>query len=127
MQGNVITLDRPPLDGTTSIDKDYFIDDLDTYGKNYKDHSDINAGHILYYVDKDRKDDPFYKHIFHTPSNFHKTTFTDPMGRMTKHYKREVTKDKINEDKTLSWISDSQEHREDIMSLQMSKQNHQRY
>ena len=57
------------------------------------------------------------------------------MGSFKPQYERKLfikRRDPINSDKKkyegeLSWIQDSQEHREDILSLQMRKHNEQRW
>jgi hypothetical protein len=56
------------------------------------------------------------------------------MGSLKAHYEREplISNDPINTDKKyykggLSWIEDSQEHREDLLSKQMSKHNWERW
>ena len=131
--GQVMTLDRPPI--TTDIKlKDIYTDkSLQGYGQNYKTYSDINAGQIMYYTDKSRQD-AFYEPLFSSSAMTHGTLYKDPMGAMKPQYDRVPLKcnDPLNTDMNryeggLSWIQDSQNHRQDLLAKQMRKHNEQRW
>ena len=131
--GQSLTLDRPPIDGTIPLNSVYIDKNLDNYGKSYKSYSDINAGHITYYIDKSIRD-PFFGPVYSNPSLTTGMLYRDPMGAFRPQYERYPidTSDQINSKKCsynggLSWIEDSQEHREDIISKQMRKHNEQRW
>jgi hypothetical protein len=127
--GQRLTFGNPPID-----DKNYLDElSLDNYGKNYNTYSDINAGNITYYINNSIKD-PLFKPIFSIPSRLTSTFYKDPMGSIKPQYYRQPLNyyDPINSDKKyynggLSWLEDSQEHREDILSKQMNKINEQRF
>jgi hypothetical protein len=106
---------------------------LDKYGQNYKTYSDINAGNILYYNDKSIED-AFFNPNFVTSSNVESYLYKDSMGSIKPHYMRTplkcndyLTTENKNYEYCLSWMDDSTSFREDIMSLQMSKINQQRW
>ena len=131
--GDRLTLDNPPIDSQINLDKIYTDKNLNNYGKSYNTYSDIKAGQITYYIDKSIKD-PFFSPLFSTPINSQGILYRDPMGSFKAQYEREPlnSNDPINTDKKyykggLSWIEDSQEHREDLLSKQMSKYNSQKW
>jgi hypothetical protein len=106
---------------------------LDNYGQNYKTYSDINAGNILYYNDKSIED-AFFGPNFVTSSNVDSYLYKDSMGSIKPHFKRVplkcndyLTSENRNYENCLSWMDDSTSFREDIMSLQMSKMNQQKW
>jgi len=131
--GSIIPLDRPPI--TYNIDTSTVNTDerLKNYGKNYKSYADINAGQITYYIDKSRQD-AFYSPEFTTSARTVGYVYKDPMGGIKPHYERiPLTCDNPLETKHskfkggLSWIQDSEEHRQDIISKQMHRINSQRW
>jgi len=129
----VLTLDRQPIDGRIPLEKIYTDTSLDNYGKNYRTYSDINAGHITYYIDKSIED-PFFEPLYTNKILSSGELYKDPMGGIKPQYERRIlTKnDPINMDRSsyngcLSWIEDTQEHREDLLSKQMRKYNQQRW
>jgi hypothetical protein len=131
--GDILTLDSPPIDSKISLDKIYTDKNLNNYGKSYRTYSDINAGQITYYIDKSIKD-PFFSPLFSTPISSQGILYRDPMGAFKAQYEREplISNNPINTHKNyykggLSWIEDSQEHREDLLSKQMRKHNEQRW
>ena len=131
-RGGHLILDRPPIDGSIPLDKIATDKSLDNYGKSYKTYSDIKAGHITYYVDKSIKD-PFFDPIYTIPAHITGELYKDPMDSFKSQYERHfLNRDPINSvncsyNGCLSWIQDSQEHREDIISKQMRKHNEQRW
>lgn len=130
--GDVLTLDRPPIQSSMKTSEIINDKSLNKYGQQYSGYEDINAGQILYYVDK-HFIDPFYMPIFSTSANVQGVLYQDPMGSMKPHYIRTPLKcsnpvtEKFNYDGELSWIHDSTNHREDLLSRQMSKMNQQRF
>lgn len=134
--GQVLTLDRPPIQATSgtpylhdiSMDKR-----LDNFGQNYTGYHDVNAGDIIYYINRSRED-PFYEPLFTTPARAIGTLFQDPMGAMKPQYDRVLLtcKNPLNTQNDtysggLSWMQDSSFHREDLLARQMRRANEQRY
>ncbi len=131
--GQMLTLDRPPIEtqpllSSLSTDKT-----LDNYGQNYRTYNDISAGSIMYYVDKARVE-PFSNPVFVTPAKTVGYLYQDPMGSITPEYNRTPLKcaNHINTMRNnymggLSWIEDSQEQREDLISKQMFRINQERW
>ena len=126
--GQWITLDQPPIDSSMKLYDIPFDKRLDNYGQNYNSYSDINAGQIVYYIDKSIED-PFFKPNFVTSSRIEGTLYKDPMGSISPEYYRTNVKNdnpigpkRNNYEGGLSWMEDSLNQREDIMSLQMSRQ-----
>lgn len=131
--GQVLTLDRPPLNNNVDLSQISTDTSLDRYGQNYSTYSDINGGNITYYINKSRQD-PFYSPLFSTSALAYGTLYRDPMGVNRAQYDRKPLKynDPFNTVKDsyeggLSWIQDSQEHRQDLLSKIMRKQNEQRW
>jgi hypothetical protein len=132
--GQTLILDRPPLNSTTKLSTINTDSTLDGYGQNYRTYSDIEAGQIMYYTNKSQKE-VFYEPLFSPGTHITKTMYKDPMGAVKPQYNRTPAKytNPLNNNKNtnyegkLSWIQDSQEHRQDLMSLQMRKQNKQRW
>ena len=124
--GQVITLDQPPLDSSVNLSQLPYDTNLDSYGQRYNTYSNINAGTIAYYINKERED-AFHSPNFVTPAIVEKSLYRDPMGAMKPQYNRKTTFCIPQEDNTLSWITDSQEHRQDLLSRQMRKRNEQRW
>lgn len=130
--GEPITLDKPPYDSKVILSEIISDSNLNRYGQNYKTYSDINAGHIIYYVNKSRQD-PFNNPVFSTSAQTTGSLYRDPMGSIKPIYEREPFKNhnphimKDFYDGGLSWIRDSQEHREDLVSKQMIKRNQERW
>jgi hypothetical protein len=131
--GQVLTLDRPPMNSTPDLTQISTDKNLDGYGQGYRTYSDIDGGQIMYYIDKSTQD-PFYSPNFSTSARALGTLYRDPMGAMKPQYDREPLKcnDPLNTTKDhydggLSWIQDSQEHRQDLLSLQMRKRNQERF
>lgn len=124
---NILTkLDRPPLEGNTLLQDVYNIRNSKLY---YSDYNNINTGQIQYYVDKSISE-PFYDPSFNIPSYNIGTLYKDPMDSIKPQYERIPIinkKDGYNTYSCLTWINDSSEFREDIMSKQQRKNNQQKY
>ena len=128
-----LQLDTPPLNASVKLSSLTTDKSLNRYGQGYKSYSDINSGQILYYISKDRED-TFYKPLFSREATAVGTLYKDPMGSIKPHYDR-IPVEQYNPTKLcgesdkycLSFMKDTQFHREDILSRQMSKQNSQRY
>jgi hypothetical protein len=125
--GQWITLDQPPIDSSMKLYDIPFDKKLDNYGQNYKSYSDINGGQIVYYIDKSIED-PFFKPNFVTSSKIDSALYKDPMGSINPEYYRTNLKNdnpigpkRNNYEGGLSWMEDSLNQREDIMSLQMNR------
>jgi hypothetical protein len=126
------TFSHPPIDHTTKL-KDIYDKKLKYYGKGYKTYSDISAGNIVYYIDKSQED-AYYKPLFSHPAETQKRIYVDPMGGVKPEYPRSIHYNNPINDTTfdndpfcLSFIKDTQNHRQDILAANMSKINQQRW
>lgn len=131
--GQVLTLDRPPTDSTQVLDDVATDRNLDGYGQNYKSYNDVNAGQIMYYINKEQQD-PFFSPNFTTSARAYGTMYKDPMGAMKPQYDRELLKcnnplntKNNNYEGGLSFIQDTMNHRQDLMSRQLRKRNQERW
>lgn len=117
-----IQLDRPPMDGTVKL-KDLYSNDLDKYQTGFKSYKDINNGQITYYYDHSRED-AFHEPLFSESAQVISTLYKDPMGGIHPEYHRIPTS---TPQECLTYIQDTQSHREDLLALQMYKINSQRW
>lgn len=127
--GQVLTLDRPPYESETKLENISSDKKLNNYGQNYSSYSDISGGDIVYYTNKSLED-AFYYPNFSTSTNTTGYLYRDPMGGLKPQYIRNPLVCNIEPRKKggcLSWIEDSGEHREDLISLQMLKRNQERW
>ena len=127
------TLDTPPMRSSEKLDTINTNKALDGYGQNYQTYSDIKEGQVTYYT-SNALEDPFFSPNFVIPSEVSGYVFKDPMDAMKPLYNRQplnppdhLKTKGAKYDGCLSFISDSMEHREDIMSRQMYKRNEQRW
>jgi len=130
-----LQLDRPPTNSTPKLNTLNSNKSLDNYGQCYKSYADVNAGQILYYIDKDRQD-AFYEPLFSKQATSVGTLYKDPMGAMKPQYDR-IPNKKYNPilgdqcdvagEFCLSYMKDTQFHREDLLALEMRKINQERY
>lgn len=123
-----LTLDEPPITSSMKLSEVPIQKRLNGYGQNYKTYSDINAGQILYYTDKTHE--PFYPPVFVAPAETTRTLFKDPMGAMKPEYVRypvfntnPVGPPRDVYEDGLSFLQDTNAHREDIISKQMAVRN----
>lgn len=120
MTGESLILDRPPTDSSIKLSNIYN-NDLENYGKNYKNYQDITAGDHIYYIDN-TKDKSIYENVFGTPAKISHIVYKDPMDNI-KHiqYREPLSvneRNKIlnNTEPCLSFITDTDKHRQDIYS-----------
>jgi hypothetical protein len=133
--GTWLQLDRPPLSSTTKLSTLTTDKSLDKYGQSYTSYADINTGQYVYYISKNRED-AFYEPLFSRKATTVGTMYKDPMGGMKPQYDR-IPAEKYNpmlntkacgdDEYCLSFMKDTQYHREDILARQMRKRNEQRY
>lgn len=119
-----LVLDSPPLNGKVNPTQVY--DDSLVYRApfTYPSFEAIRNGQLRYYVSEDLTP-PFIDVLFSTPSTaVIRQKYVDPMGSCKPHYERCST-DAPNA--CLSWINDSQLHREDLMSRQVWRRNQNDY
>jgi hypothetical protein len=133
-RGQRYAIDSPPLDDTVKL-KDVYDEKFKNYGKNYKTYSDINAGNIVYYIDKSIQN-AFFEPNFSEPAYDVGIIYQDPMGAIKPEYNRiplipQPNKATNNSSEyspyRLSFIQDSQQHREDLMARQLRKTNQSRW
>jgi hypothetical protein len=134
-----LTLDRPPIDGNVPL-KDMYrsgkgIRGGDSrYGSGYTSYDNIREGQITYYIDDTIKD-ALFEPVFGERAHVSKDIYQDPMGSIKPEYIRTpilntenpVTTDRTDYPYNLSFIQDTQSHREDIMSKQMAVQNQSKF
>ena len=128
-----LSLDIPPLNGKVKLSKIYTDPRLQNYGKQYTCYEDINAGQIEYYIDK-QFNDAFATPLYENPAYATSSVLVDPMGSIKPQYNRAPVKNnnvldtkRDNFDHNLSFLQDSNEHREDLISRQQRKNNQQNY
>ena len=129
-----ITLDSVPLDCSMKLYDIPYDTKLNNYGQNYKSYKDINAGQITYYID-DTISQPFFNPNFVSPANIDGVLYKDSMDSIKPQYvyskiKNDnpiTTSKRSNYSYKLSSLEDTTNNREDLMSLQMSKINQQKY
>lgn len=127
-----LQLDIPPLNSTQPLKTIGTDKSLDGYGQHYKSYSDVNAGQYLYYIGKERED-VFYEPLFSNSAITVGKLYKDPMGSVKPQYDRIQIQNSANIEKksgndyNLSFIKDSQFHREDLLALQMRTRNQRRY
>lgn len=132
IRGSYLYLDRPPYNGEVPLDQVYD-KKYTNYGKNYKDYNSVKSGQIMYYYDKSIEQ-PFFEPIFTIKSNVNGNLYKDPMDNYKPYYTHD-TVDTYNpmidssakDGFCLSDISDSNYHREDIISKQMDLTNRTKY
>ena len=130
--GQLLTLDVPPQTASVSLN-DIYNEKLTNYGKHYTSYKDINGGSVSYYIDNSLRD-PFNQPVFSKSARVFGTMYKDPMGAIKPQYDRQPltgfnpmdTKNKRYYG-DLSFIQDTCESREDLISRQMRKQNQQKF
>lgn len=126
-------LDIPPITGKVKL-KDIYNSNLDNYKTGYKTYEDMNDGQIEYYIDKSIAD-PLYKPVYTENAKQIKNLYQDPMGSIKLECNREPiinTKNptifqRDNYPTCLSFLQDTQSHREDLISLQQRKHNQEKW
>lgn len=130
-----LQLDRPPLDSSVKLRTLNTDKSLNGYGQGYRTYSDINAGEILYYVDKELTD-AFFEPLFSKKATTIGTMYRDPMGAMKPQWERFpkekydpilCDKSRVADEFCTSFMKDTQYHREDLLARQMRKRNEQRF
>lgn len=130
---NYIPLDQPPIDGNVRL-KDIYERKWNNYGKGMKPYNHINDGHVMYYVDR-HIEDAYFKPLFAEKAKEVAVLFKDPMGGVKPEYTRIPQVNTENPTVSmakkysgcLSFIQDTQSHREDLLSYQMRKRNQERW
>ena len=132
-RGQRVAINSPPFNSAMNLRQIYTDSRMKEYGKNYRSYRDINTGQIVYYVDKSIES-AFFEPNFVTKAQMKATLYRDPMGEIKPQFERypiekvnHLNTTKCEYDGGLSWISDSQEFRQDLMSYQMRKNNQQRW
>lgn len=117
-------IDQPPLQCNINM----FNLDKNTCstGNRWKSYNDIDLGDIVYYNDTSIED-TLFPPLFSQEASVEGVMYKDPMGSVKPQYTRCPLPIEDDAQNPLSWIRDSQEHRQDLMSLQMRKQNQSRW
>lgn len=132
--GTWLQLDSTPINSSQKLSSLTHDKKLNCYGQNYRTYSDINAGQIKYHISKDRQG-TYYEPLFSSKAVTTGYMYKDPMGNMKPMYTREFTEksnqslytDNYANEGCLSFMKDSQGHREDLMAHQMTVRNQQRW
>jgi hypothetical protein len=114
-----ITLDRPPMDGDVKLKNVYT---LNSHNTGFIPYENLEDGQITYYVDKSIQD-AFFTPVFSGNFTQKNSLYKDPMGSIKPEYHFIPEK----QSHCLSFTQDTQNHRHDIMSLQMRKRNQERW
>jgi hypothetical protein len=118
--GQRLALDNIPLNGKVQVWDTPYI--AGYRAASYGSYSNIHGGQNTYYYGKDLAV-PFISELFIKPGLVVKEDYVDPMDSYKPHYCR-ASMDNKN---CLSWIRDSQFHREDLMSKQIWNRNQTNY
>ncbi len=119
--GQRLALDSIPLNGKVQVWETPYIAGYKPRG--YNSYSDIKGGQNTYYYNKQLAV-PFINELFIQPGLVVKENYIDPMDSYKPHYYRASMMDNKH---CLSWIRDSQFHREDMMSKQIWNRNQTNY
>ena len=95
--------------------------------KIYQNVKDIKSGYIEYHPKQRQIQDVFTQPNFVNNCKIDASLYMNPMGSSMPEYNRTLTKNNLNKPNQLTWIQDSSEQREEIMSLQMRKMNRSMY
>jgi hypothetical protein len=93
----------------------------------YHNVTDIKSGYIEYYPKKRQIQDVFTQPNYVNNCQIDARLYQNPMGSIMPDYHRTLTKNNLQKPNQLTWISDTSEQREEIMSLQMRKMNRTMY
>jgi hypothetical protein len=116
----VYPISEPPFDGSQPFLPENF--ETKVYKKGYEN---IKSGQIQYYVDKSIEK-AFFSPTFVNERKVTSYNYIDPMNNIKPHYERHADYYN-NPGYSLSFMKDSQEFREDIISKQMYKINQNRF
>jgi len=95
--------------------------------KLYHSVKDIQSGYIKYFPEKRAIEEIFSKPNFVNDCKVDGSLYMNPMGSTMPEYNRTFTKSNLKNPKQLTWIQDSSEQLEEIMSLQMRKMNRSKF
>lgn len=135
-RNSLIKLNRPPYSSnffTTNnaqIPEDFYSiyqPEFNEFGaKVYNGYGDIKTGDTTYYISSETED-AYHQPNFTIPAQVQGVLYKDPMGALKPTYVRRVVQKPDGSYNKLSWIRDSNFHKEDIMSSQMSRINQERW
>jgi hypothetical protein len=111
--GQSLLLDAPVLDGSVKMSNVY-----DNRITKYDNLSDIELGNVYYYYDMNLMK-PYYTPLFSKEVAV-KYNYVDPMGTVKPHY--DMIAD-TNYNYKLSFLKDTQNHRQDLLSKNMWNRN----
>ena len=114
--GEAIEFDVPVLDGGVKMADVYL--PRPGYGSVHDSVADIVGGNVSYYYDAQIMV-PFFSQLFSRPREFTRYDYIDPMGTYKPHYANRV--ETIRH--PLSWMRDSQFHRQDLLSANVWRRN----
>lgn len=121
--GREIILDKQPENPLPSIDEMYTTKINSSYVEPFhKTYKDVKNGNIEYHLG--------FNSVYRDPNfskkNIMTVSHTNPMGTKTMEYIRDNDTNRCQRKEPVTssaWLSDTQNHREDIMSHQMSQMN----
>lgn len=123
-------LNLPPITSKIYLDQLLIDKSLDNYGQKYNSYSDVNAGQIMYYINRG-EEDPFTTPVFAVSAMADGYVYKDPMDSYKPEYIRRPIKcdnpigapERSDYEGGLSFMEDTLNFREDIIARQMAKSN----
>jgi len=123
LRGRVFNVGQAPIEGSVNIDTLSTNKELNHYGRVYKSYNDIRAGQIMYYIDnttEESTEDSFYP-LYTNLNKSGDVLYKDPMGTVTPFYKykhgdNSKQHSQCDNTNTLSWIRDSNNHRDEYFA-----------
>lgn len=121
-----IYLDSIPPESQVNLGTIYTDKNLHHYGKSYTSLADVRAGQISYYIDEGLKD-AFFEPLYSADTRATGRVYIDPMGSSKPEWNLPHTATCRNHPSPLSFLQDSQFHREDMLALQMRRMNREKF
>ena len=95
--------------------------------KTYNNVTEIKSGYIEYYPKQRQIQNVYTEPNFVNNMRIDANLYFNPMGSTMPEYNRTMTKNNLKKPDQLTWIQDTNENREELMSLQMRKMNRSMY
>lgn len=121
--GQITKIDRPPLG---------YVDISDCHNRKwkYRKYEDVNNGDYYYYYNKKTKE-PYFSPVFYNKYNVRTRIIKDPIGVNRRYfdinYDNFSFKDASFKSKNMSFINDTNIHREYFLSSRLNEMNQSRY
>ena len=110
-----------------ALSKIYIYNGSDDYRtKTYNNVREIKSGYIEYFPKQRQIENVFSKPNYVNDCQINAKLYFNPMGSIMPEYNREMKKHNVKNNQ-LTFIQDTTEQREELMSLQMRKMNRSMY